>query len=244
MPSASAARTRPTQFTRPALLRFRPIMMTTMAALLAGLPLALGTGFGSELRRPLGIAMVGGLLLSQALTLYTTPVIYIFFDNLAHRFAPQIEPSRGREAQNLRGRHEHLRTFHPPAGGHDAAHGGDRPCRGDCVSGAAGVAAAAGRLSDHFRQRQPAGRQRRDHGLVRRHSAGAAVRSYRRRDGDDLGQLARQHLSHDSVRSEPRYRRRGARCRGRPSMPRAPICPPTCRPIRPIARSIPPTRRS
>ncbi|MFY9683417.1 MAG: efflux RND transporter permease subunit [Candidatus Sulfotelmatobacter sp.] len=68
------------------LLRFRPIMMTTMAALLGGLPLALGTGFGSELRRPLGIAMVGGLLLSQALTLYTTPVIYIFFDNLAHRF--------------------------------------------------------------------------------------------------------------------------------------------------------------
>jgi multidrug efflux pump len=69
------------------LLRFRPIMMTTMAALLAGLPLALGTGFGSELRRPLGIAMVGGLVLSQALTLYTTPVIYIFFDNLAHRFS-------------------------------------------------------------------------------------------------------------------------------------------------------------
>jgi multidrug efflux pump len=68
------------------LLRFRPIMMTTMAALLAGLPLALGTGFGSELRRPLGIAMVGGLLLSQVLTLYTTPVIYIFFDNLAQRF--------------------------------------------------------------------------------------------------------------------------------------------------------------
>jgi multidrug efflux pump len=69
------------------LLRFRPIMMTTMAALLGGLPLALGSGFGSELRRPLGIAMVGGLLLSQALTLYTTPVIYIFFDNLAHRFS-------------------------------------------------------------------------------------------------------------------------------------------------------------
>jgi multidrug efflux pump len=75
------------------LLRFRPIMMTTMAALLAGLPLALGAGFGSELRRPLGIAMVGGLLLSQALTLYTTPVIYVFFDNLAQRLA---HPSKKR----------------------------------------------------------------------------------------------------------------------------------------------------
>ncbi len=67
------------------LLRFRPIMMTTMAALLGGLPLALGSGIGSELRRPLGISMVGGLILSQVLTLYTTPVIYIFFDRLAHR---------------------------------------------------------------------------------------------------------------------------------------------------------------
>jgi multidrug efflux pump len=69
------------------LLRFRPIMMTTMAALLGGLPLALGRGIGSELRRPLGIAMVGGLLVSQVLTLYTTPVIYIFFDNLAQRIS-------------------------------------------------------------------------------------------------------------------------------------------------------------
>jgi len=69
------------------LLRFRPIVMTTMAALLAGVPLAFGSGVGSELRRPLGIAMVGGLLLSQILTLYTTPVIYIFFDNIATRFS-------------------------------------------------------------------------------------------------------------------------------------------------------------
>jgi len=69
------------------LLRFRPIMMTTMAALLAGIPLAVGQGMGSELRRPLGIAMVGGLLLSQVLTLYTTPVIYIFFDRIGQRFS-------------------------------------------------------------------------------------------------------------------------------------------------------------
>ncbi len=68
------------------LLRFRPIMMTTMAALLGGLPLALGTGTGSELRHPLGITIVGGLLVSQALTLYTTPVVYLWFDRLAKRF--------------------------------------------------------------------------------------------------------------------------------------------------------------
>jgi multidrug efflux pump len=70
-----------------ALLRFRPILMTTLAALLSGVPLAFGSGIGSELRQPLGVAMVGGLLFSQVLTLYTTPVIYIFFDRLAARFS-------------------------------------------------------------------------------------------------------------------------------------------------------------
>jgi multidrug efflux pump len=76
------------------LLRFRPIMMTTMAALLGGLPLALGTGTGSELRRPLGITIVGGLILSQLLTLYTTPVVYLYLDKLQYLLGrkPQLSP--------------------------------------------------------------------------------------------------------------------------------------------------------
>jgi len=78
------------------LLRFRPIMMTTMAALLGGLPLALGTGTGSELRRPLGITIVGGLIVSQSLTLFTTPVVYLYMDRLRlwlKKRKPQINPS-------------------------------------------------------------------------------------------------------------------------------------------------------
>jgi len=71
------------------MLRFRPIMMTTFAALFGGLPLALGNGVGSELRKPLGIVIVGGLIVSQALTLFTTPVIYLFFDRLARRFSKE-----------------------------------------------------------------------------------------------------------------------------------------------------------
>jgi multidrug efflux pump subunit AcrB len=83
------------------LLRFRPILMTTMAALLSGLPLMLENGAGSELRKPLGFAMVGGLLLSQVLTLYTTPVIYLYLDRLQHWLVPQRRTSLPRLAEKM-----------------------------------------------------------------------------------------------------------------------------------------------
>ena len=101
-----------------------------MAALLGGVPLAFGTGIGSELRRPLGIAMVGGLLLSQVLTLYTTPVIYIFFDNLAQRDSRAASRRSARDAATSRSRQAQRMnisaSIYPPAGRDDAADDRDR----------------------------------------------------------------------------------------------------------------------
>jgi multidrug efflux pump len=106
------------------LLRFRPIMMTTMAALLGGVPLALGSGTGSELRRPLGIAIIGGLIFSQMLTLYTTPVIYLAFDRVAARFRGK----RGRSRD-----HQHSARF----AGDDEPRGGDADANGHYGNGEA-----------------------------------------------------------------------------------------------------------
>ena len=89
------------------LLRFRPIMMTTMAALLSGIPLAFGSGIGSELRKPLGVSMVGGLIFSQVLTLYTTPVIYIFFDGLGARFSGKHNKNKKTAAELEQSHMEH-----------------------------------------------------------------------------------------------------------------------------------------
>ena len=133
------------------LLRFRPIMMTTMAALLGGVPLALGTGTGSELRRPLGITIVGGLIVSQVLTLYTTPVVYLFFDRLARRLQRAARSEARVRASRCHAEvaHEPLLSIHPPAGGDVAADGGAGAGRRDRLPPAAGGAAAAGGVPDH-----------------------------------------------------------------------------------------------
>jgi HAE1 family hydrophobic/amphiphilic exporter-1 len=91
-----------------ALLRFRPIMMTTMAAMLGGVPLMLGTGTGSEIRQPLGYAMVGGLIVSQALTLFTTPVVYLYLDRLSNAFAGWGRPGNADQERDA-GEHDQIK---------------------------------------------------------------------------------------------------------------------------------------
>ena len=139
------------------LLRFRPILMTTMAAMLGAVPLALGQGVGSELRRPLGIAIIGGLIFSQLLTLYTTPVIYLFFDELSARFArhpkagaeaPQRKAAARRSLPPRRSSDEPLLPLHQPADRDHAPHGGRGARRRRGVPVPAGLAASPGGFPD------------------------------------------------------------------------------------------------
>ena len=194
-----------------ALLRLRPILMTTLAALLSGIPLAFGTGIGSELRKPLGVAMVGGLLFSQVLTLYTTPVIYIFFDKLAARFSRR----RREEARDARapraGLHEPVQHFHRAPGSHDPVDDCGRTGGHRRLHGFARVAAAPGGLSDHHGRCLVARRKSGHHGVRNRHTVGETVRTHRRHHGDDLLQHARHHQHHPAIRSQPGHQRRGAR---------------------------------
>ena len=174
-------------------------MMTTMAALLGGVPLALGSGTGSELRRPLGITIVGGLIVSQVLTLYTTPVVYLCFDRLARRCCSAARPARSERPRTADPAAERVMSLSAPF------------IRRPVATTLLTVGARAGR-----RDRLPllpvaplpqvdfptiqcrrglAGRQPGDHGVGGGHAARAAVRPHRRRHRDDLVEPARVSTS-------------------------------------------------
>ena len=190
------------------LLRFRPIMMTTMAALLGALPLAIESGTGSELRRPLGVTMVGGLMLSQLITLYTTPVVYLYMDRLSRWLtdgkrgvaAPRAAAGRAPLAR------ESLRPVHPPPDRDLAAGAGPAARRRRRLQLPAHRAAAADRISDDQRLGQPARRRSGDGRHLDRGAARAPLRPDRRRERTHLDQLARGLLGHDPVRPQPQRR--------------------------------------
>ncbi len=198
------------------LLRFRPIMMTTMAALLGALPLALASGSGSELRRPLGITIIGGLLISQLLTLYTTPVIYIWFDRLAARFSRKPSVKKVHPAPSPSGRvtNEYFRAIHPEAHRHHTSGGGDYAGRSRGVPPASCLAATSSGFSDNFRERSFAGRQSGDDGLIGGNAARTSIRTYRRRLGNDVVKLPRIHQYYPAIQSRSGYRRSRPRCAG------------------------------
>ncbi len=202
------------------LLRFRPILMTTMAAMLGAVPLAFGHGVGSELRRPLGITIIGGLIFSQLLTLYTTPVIYLFFDGLAEQFAawrsrrrppPEGSPPDPRCRQRRAASHELLGAVHQAARSRPRCSRRPWCWRAWRPSACCRFAAAAGRFPDHLGVGVAARREPRDHGLLGRDAARAGVRPHRVGHRDDLAEHARPDQHHAAVRPEPQHRRRRAR---------------------------------
>ena len=215
--------------------------MTTMAAILGALPLMLGTGVGSELRHPLGVSIVGGLVFSQMLTLFTTPVVYLYFDRLAHRVrrlgASDARGARGGGRMNFSA----LFITRPIAT--------TLLTMGLALAGVAafmrlpvaplpkwifrrpvGVGLAARRLTGNRRDQ-------------RRRSAGAAARDDRRCDGDDLLEQRGQTniILQFGIDRDIDGAARDVQAAINAA---APICPPASRPVRPIASSIRPMRRS
>ena len=224
------------------LLRFRPIMMTTLAALFGALPLALESGTGSELRNPLGVTIVGGLLLCQLLTLYTTPVIYLYMERLRARLSPAPpRAGRGRRARPARvARLNFSRALHPPADRHHAA--GDRPRSWSASSPIASCRSPACRASNS----RPSASAPAGPAPIPATMAATVAAPLERRLGEIAGVT---EMTSVSPRSAHRASSCSSTCRAasrapratcrRRSTPRSATCPATCRRCRRFRKSNP-----